>query len=398
MVKRRNILISLGVFIIISSFCLVSFSITKSKPRDDFYRKLDVFAQALVVIEDKYVSLKPPEELIEGALDGVLNSLDSYSQYLTPQAYKDLLVETQGKFAGLGIEIMIVDGALTVVSPLEDSPAFKAGIKPADIIIKINGEPTKGMNLNQAVDKLRGKPKEKVVLTILRDKDLIEIPLVKDIVKIQDIKHALLLDNNIGYIKIAEFRDKTAQDLDKALIRLKKEGMRGLIIDLRNNPGGLLDSAIDIVSRFLEEGKLIVTMRSRDQAPEVFKASADTIKILKTPMAVIINKGSASGSEIFAAALRQNDRARLLGETTFGKGSVQTIFPLSDGSALRLTTATYYTPLNDNINERGVTPDIIMKDDHNQDDDSSTQNKQFDYKKDPIIVRAWDLVQAQSVK
>lgn len=372
--------------------------------RDELYKELEIFAEGLAVIENKYVEKKPSHDLIYGAMSGMLLALDSYSQFLTPDDYKNLLVETEGKFGGLGIEITIRDGLLTIVSPIEDTPAWNKGIEAGDIIVKINGDLTKNITLHEAVNRLRGDPGTDVTLTLLREKTktLEDITLTRDIIKIKDIKHAMILENRIGYIKIAEFREKTADDLAKALKRLSKEGMDGLIIDVRYNPGGLLTSAIDISSQFVEDGKVIVSTKSRSEPERIYTSVPFRTKYLDIPIIVIINKGSASGSEILAAALRDNNKAILLGETSFGKGSVQTIIPLSDGSAMRLTTSKYYTPNGTSIHEKGIDPDIVMEREVSEETEKAKKEedifkrvereKEFDYKKDPDIVRAIDLL------
>ncbi len=367
--------------------------------RDALYKELEIFAEGLAVIEDEYVDQESPQDLVYGAMRGMLVSLDSYSQFLTPEDYKNLLVETEGKFGGLGIEITLKDGLLTIITPLEDTPAWKAGIKAGDIIVKIDGELTKEITLNEAVKKLRGKPGTEVTITVWREKEreVKDITITRDVIKIQDIKRALILEDGIGCIKIAEFRETTARDLDKALEKLNQQGLNALIIDVRNNPGGLLNSAIDIASRFLADGKTIVSTQSRSEAESTYKSLPFGHKYLKIPIVVLINKGSASGSEIVASALRENKRAILLGETTFGKGSVQTILPLSDGSALRLTTSKYYTPGGVSIHEKGVEPDIEVTD--NNPDKTVTdvfeeldRKKDYDYRQDYQMLRALDLI------
>jgi len=375
------------------------FSLNEEKERDELYRELEIFAEGLAVIEKKYVEDKSAQDLIYGAMGGVLMSLDSYSQFLTPDDYKNLLIDTEGKFGGLGIEITIRDGLLTIISPIEGTPAWEAGIKAGDIIIKIDGELTKGITLNEAVKKLRGKPGTEVTITILREKDrkVKDVTIVRGIIKIKDIKHSLILEDNIGYIKIAEFREKSSQDLGKALEALDKKGLKALIIDVRHNPGGLLSSAIDISSRFIPDGKVIVSTKSRDEPERVYKSVALKKKYLDIPIVVLINKGSASGSEILASSLRDNGRAILLGETTFGKGSVQTIVPLSDGSAMRLTTSKYYTPKGTSIHEKGVEPDIVVTREVTEEVKEDVfeeleKKKEFDYKKDYQIIRALDLI------
>jgi carboxyl-terminal processing protease len=367
--------------------------------KEEVYKELDLFAEGLAIVEDKFVEKKSFRDLIYGAMEGLLSSLDTYSDFLTPDEYKELLVETEGKFGGLGIEITIKDGLLTVVSPIEDTPAWKAGLKAGDIIVKIDGELTKGITLNQAVKKLRGKPGTKVTLTVLRDKDkrIEDITITRGIIRIKDIKRSLILEDGIGYVRIAEFRENTAQDLKKTLKNLEKKGLKGLILDVRNNPGGLLSSAIEVANLFLENGKVIVSTKSRTEEEKIYKSFPALGKYLDIPLVVLINKGSASGSEILASSLRENNRAILLGEPTFGKASVQTIVPLSDGSALRITTARYYTPLERSIQEKGVEPDIFVEEKEvkvKEDVFEKLEKKEklFNYKKDYQIVRALDLI------
>ncbi|MDD5194897.1 MAG: S41 family peptidase [Candidatus Omnitrophica bacterium] len=398
--KKR--LIAAVVILAISLSCYwMGFSLGKEK--EEVYKELDIFAEALAVIDKKYTEEKKPQELIYGALTGLLASLDSYSEFLTPEEYKDLLIETEGRFGGVGLEITLKDGLLTVVSPLEDTPASHAGIKPGDVVVKIDGQLTKNITLHEAVKKMRGAPGTSVTLTILREKNkkVEDITLIRGIIKIKDITRAQLLEEGIGYIKIAEFREKTSKDLAAALLTLKQAGLRGLILDVRNNPGGLLDSAVEVASLFLDEGKVIVSTRSRGEKEEIYRGAKDAQKYLDIPIAVLISKGSASGSEIVAAALREHSRAILIGETTFGKGSVQSVIPLSDNSALRLTTARYYTPKGNSIHEKGVAPDVAVSEEennNNQKKDAAVfeklENKEdkFDYKKDNTITKALDLL------
>ncbi|MBN3041085.1 MAG: S41 family peptidase [Candidatus Omnitrophica bacterium] len=403
------------MFMIVVVFSL-SFSVSSfTKGRDDLYKELEIFAEGLAVIEKKYVEEKEPHDLIYGAMSGMLLSLDSYSQFLTQEDYEDLIVETEGKFGGLGIEITIRNGLLTIVSPIEDTPAWNAGVEVEDIIVKIDGELTKGITLHEAVDTLRGDPGTEVTITVLHEKDktLEDITITRDIIKIKDIKYATVLEDGIGYVRIAEFREKTSDDLAVALKELSDKGLEGLIIDVRYNPGGLLSSAIDISSQFIEEGKTIVSTKSRSEKERVYTSVPFKKKYLDIPIIVLINKGSASGSEILAAALRENNKAILLGETSFGKGSVQTIIPLSDGSAMRLTTSKYYTPNGTSIHEKGIDPDIEVaremiektednvfenlkekeKDNNNKENPEKEPLKhEFDYKKDNQILRALDLL------
>jgi len=407
--KKKIVLVTI-VFLMTNVFSYYTgYSIAKEK--DAVYKELDVFAEGLSIIEKKHVVEKKPQDLIYGAMQGLMSSLDAYSQFLTPDDYKDLLTETEGQFGGLGIELTVKDGLLTIVTPMEDTPASAAGIEAGDLIVKINGEITKNITLTEAVKKLRGEPGTKVDIEILKEKDktLKDVSITRAIIKVQDIKRATVLENNIGYLKIAEFREKTAADLDKALSSLLSKKIKGLIVDVRNNPGGLLYSAIEISSRFLENGKTVVSTKTRGEGEKIYTANAAAVKILDIPIVVLVNKGSASASEILSAALRENKRAVLVGETTFGKGSVQTIIPLTDGSALRLTTSMYYTPSGLCINEKGVTPDIEIASSQKAEEEDGTKKKEqevfekvdqakagaqekFDYKKDTQLLRALDLV------
>lgn len=403
---RRKILIGIAIFVITCTF-IYSYrvNISQAKEREDsFYKELDVFAEALAVIEKKYVEEKPPHDLIYGALEGLLASLDSYSEFLNPDEYRELVVDTEGKFGGLGIEITIRDTLLTIVSPIEDTPAWVAGLKPGDIIVKIDGKVTKGITITEAVKKLRGEPGTKVTLTVLKEKDkkIEDVTLVRAIIKIKDIKRAEIIEDGIGYLRISEFRENTARDLDKALQELNKKGLKAIVIDVRNNPGGLLESAIDVTSRFLETDKVVVSTKSRTEKENVYKSVALKEKYSNMPLVVLVNKGSASASEILASALRDNKKAVIMGETSFGKGSVQTIIPLSDGSALRLTTSRYYTPSGASIHEKGVTPDIVIANGpatEQKEDvfEKLETKKEFDYKKDYPIVRAVDFLKGMLV-
>ena len=394
--KRRSIVFIVILAVIISSYQV---GLSFGKDKDELYRGLEIFAEGLVLIESKYVEEETAEDLIYGAMKGIALSLDPYSQFLTPDDYKNLLVETEGKFGGLGIEITMKHGLLTIISPIEDTPAWKAGIEAGDIIIKIDGEMTKDITLNGAVKQLRGDPGTKVILTVVRDESrkVEDITIVRGIIKIKDIKRPMILEDGVGYVKIGEFRESTSKDLSKALEKLDKEGLEALIIDVRNNPGGLLNSSIDISSKFLSNGEVVVSTDSRNEEKRIYRSEFFGKKYLNIPIVVLVNKGSASASEILAAALRENNRAVLIGETTFGKGSVQTILPLSDGSAMRLTTSKYYTPNGESIHEKGIEPDIIIPKENVEKTEEDVfedldKKKEFDYKKDNQIVRALDLV------
>ncbi len=384
---------------------------TQQKKKNELYKQIELFSDVLAVVQSDYVDEINNKDLIYGSLRGMLASLDPYSQFMDPQAYKDLKVETEGKFGGLGVEITLKDNLLTVVTPYEDTPAWKAGIKPNDRIVKINNEFTRDMALYDAVNKLRGNPGEAVTITVYREqeKKTFDLNIVRDVIKIKDIKSARILENGIGYIQLLEFRENTANDLGVVLEKLKKEGMDCLILDLRNNPGGILDVAINVVEKFIEKNKLVLSTKGRkpDQSAEYF--SHFNNPILDMPIVVLINGGSASGSEIVAGALQDYKRAIVMGTKSFGKGSVQTVIPLSDDSALKLTTSKYFTPLGRQIHGIGVVPDIIVEesaaDAANNDkkpekileEMEKSPEQEFNYKSDLQIVRAADVLKAVKI-
>jgi len=325
------------------------------------YEDLKLFNEVLTQIENNYVDEKPTNLLIKGAIKGMVGTLDPYSQYLDTEAAKLMKSETKGEFGGLGIRITVKDKFITVITPLPGTPAFKAGILPGDKIIKINGKSAEGITLLDAVKKLRGKPGTKVKITIAREKKVFDLEITRDKIKIESVpKHqAKMFEHGIGYIKITEFNEKTPDDFRNAYAELEKQGLNGLILDLRNNPGGLLTSAVEVAKEFLTEGELIVYTKGR-RPDSNFKFVATKNNHKKIPLVVLVNEGSASGSEIVAGAIKDHRRGILLGEKTFGKGSVQSLITLSDGSQLRLTTAKYYTPSGVCIHEKGIEPDISV--------------------------------------
>jgi carboxyl-terminal processing protease len=414
---RKKIFIVLVLSLAVFAFVSFAISETEKKKKEDLYRQVELFSDTLAIIQTDYVDETKPKDLIYGALKGMISSLDPHSQFMDPETYNELKVETEGKFGGLGIEITIKDGLLTVVTPIEDTPAWKAGLKTNDRIVKINNELTRDMTLTDAVKKLRGKPGEAVGLTILREaeKKIIEFKIVRDIIKIKDIKEAKILESGIGYIRLAEFRENTAQDINAALEKLTKEGMNSLILDLRNNPGGLLSVAVKVAEKFLEQDKMVVYTKGRKSEQNIEFRSRQSHPILNLPMVVLINEGSASGSEIVAGCLQDYKRAIIMGTKSFGKGSVQTIIPLSDGSALRLTTSRYFTPSGKQIHEKGVVPDIIAeeakfeiaqpKEEKPQDifeeiekkEKPAKEEKVFDYRTDSQLMRAVDVLKAVKI-
>ena len=339
----------------------VKFSFSGIDLSTSTYDELKQFAEILDIIQRNYVKEPDPKELIHGAIKGMLNVLDPHSSYLSPDDFKELQIETKGKFGGVGIEITIKDGWLTVVSPIEDTPAYEAGIKAGDKIVKIDGKSTKDMSMMEAVKLIRGPKGTKVTLTIWREgfKEPKDFVITRDIIIIKSVK-AKTLEPGYGYVRITSFQENTTSELQKALLRLEKENkpLKGIILDLRNNPGGLLDQAVKVADVFLEKG-LIVYIKGRKERID-FKAHPNSHPH-SYPIVILVNEGAASAAEIVAGALQDQHRALLIGTTTFGKGSVQTIIPLEDGSALRLTTALYYTPSGRCIQATGIKPDLALR-------------------------------------
>ncbi|HXG51322.1 MAG TPA: S41 family peptidase [candidate division Zixibacteria bacterium] len=343
-------------------------------PRQD-YESLEAFANILSIVKKNYVEEVDTQNLVNGAITGMLSSLDPHSAYLTPDLYKELQMDTQGRFGGLGIEITIKNGVLTVVSPIEDTPAFKAGIKPGDMIFKIEDEFTKDMTLVDAVKRMRGPKGTKINISIKREgiPELITLTLVRDTIRVQSVR-SRVLEEGYGYIRLAQFQERSDRDMQKALEKLtaEKGGLKGLVLDLRNNPGGLLTQAVRVSDLFLDSGLIVYTEgRVESQRHKYFAQKEGTW--LGFPMVVLVNSGSASASEIVAGALQDHKRAVVLGTKTFGKGSVQTILPLDDNSALRLTTARYFTPKGRSIQASGIVPDIVL--DNNPPDGKAEERK-----------------------
>ncbi len=344
---------------LILSFFLISVTliVPHISPADNLYDPLKEFSQVLTLVEQNYVRKVDRKELIKGAIEGMLRSLDPHSLYLDKEAFKEMQIETSGEFTGIGIEITMRNGRLTVVSPIEDTPAYKAGLKAGDIILRIDGEPTQDISLLEAVKKIRGPKGTKVKLTILHKNSHtpIEVTIVRDKIPVHSVK-SHLLGNSYLYLRITNFNSNTTKELLKAINKHRKH-LRGIILDLRNNPGGLLDQAVSVADVFLSKGLIVYTKGRTPESKMSFSAKPQPTDI-KCPMVVIINAGTASASEIVAGALQDQHRALIIGERSFGKGSVQTIIPLYDGSAIKLTTAKYYTPSGRSIQARGILPDI----------------------------------------
>lgn len=330
---------------------------------DNTYKELATFANVLAIVQKNYVEPVSTKHLINGAITGMLASLDPHSAYLTPQLYRDLEVETRGSFGGLGIEVTIRNEILTVVSPIEGTPAYRAGVKSGDQIIKINNEFTKGMTLTDAVQRMRGPKGSKINLTLHRNgvPELFKVTLTRAVITIKSVK-SKELSHSYDYIRITSFEQGTGAGVKKAIEKFKKEShghIKGLVLDLRDNPGGLLDQAVQVGNDFLDGGLVVYTQgRNPNQRQKYF--SHRKKHFVDYPMVVLVNGGSASASEIVAGALQDQRRALIVGTQTFGKGSVQTILPLDNHSALRLTTARYYTPRGRSIQAVGITPDIIV--------------------------------------
>ncbi len=368
--SKKTFVLGLAVLALLG-VCSVGISQVTNQNKKDLYSQVELFSYALTTIQSEYVDEKSPKELIYGALRGMLSSLDPHSQFMNPDEYKNLKTETEGKFGGLGIEISIKDDLLTVISPVEDSPAWRAGIKAGDRIVKIGHDVTRDMSLDDAVKKLRGDPGTRVTITILRESDdsVQDFVITREIIHVDDVKDPRIIDDHIGYVRLTEFRENSYKELHQALKKLKAKGDDSLVLDLRNNPGGLLDVAVKIAEDFLPAGKTIVSTKGRHSSEDFMaKSENNSGEFLDWPMAVMINEGSASGSEIVAGALRDNKRAVLVGVKSFGKGSVQSVIPLPDGSGLRLTTARYFTPSGVCINGTGITPDVVVKENASKED------------------------------
>jgi carboxyl-terminal processing protease len=332
-----------------------------SAKSEETYEELKVFSDVIELIEREYVDEVDTKELIQKAIQGMVQSLDPHSSLLPLEAYEDLRIDTKGKFTGIGIHITMQDGFVTVISPIEDTPAYKAGIKARDRIIKVDGESTR--DLREAVKMMRGPKGTKVVVTILRErvKKPLEFELIRDVIPIQSVK-SIKLEPGYGYIRLSNFTGTTTNEMEKALDKLENSDvpLKGLILDLRNNGGGLLNQSIKVSDLFLDDGKILSIKGRNKKNTKVFKASASG-KARDYPLVVLINGGSASASEIVAGALQDHKRALILGTTSFGKGSVQTVETLRDGAGLKLTIARYYTPNDRSIQAKGIEPDIYLK-------------------------------------
>jgi len=373
------------------------------------YENLRLFTEVLSIVQSQYVDEVAPKDIIYNAIKGTLRGLDPHSSFLDPEMYREMQVETSGSFGGLGIEITLRDDVLTVVAPIEGTPAYRAGIQPGDRILKIEGLSTKDMQLSDAVKRMRGKPGSKITISIVREgwaepKDFF---ITREQIRVQSVR-ANQLEPGIEYIRLRQFQEQTANDLEVSLDKYVKEGkIQGLVLDLRNNPGGLLTSAVEVTEKFLESGKLVVYTEGRVRNQNMrFSSNAKRV-FSDFPIVVLLNQGSASASEIVAGALQDWGRAVVIGTQSFGKGSVQTIIPLSDGSGLRLTTAKYFTPKGRSIHGKGITPDIIVEApkpapvaagaDAPVPTPPVSETPQEQLKRDPQLQRGLDLLKAMKI-
>ncbi len=338
-------------------------SASKSTDTGATYENLKLFTEVLSIVQSQYVDEVPPKDLIYSAIRGTLRGLDPHSSFLDPDMYREMQVETSGTFGGLGIEITLKDDVLTVVSPIDGTPAHRAGLHSGDRIVKIEGISTKDMSLPDAVKRMRGKPGTKVTISIMREgwTEPKEFTITREQIHVQSVR-SQELEPGIGYIRLRQFQEQTPADLDGALETFARNGkLQGLVLDLRNDPGGLLTAAVEVTEKFLDDGKLVVYTEGRVRNQSMRFTAHAKRPYLDFPIVVLVNQGSASASEIVAGALQDWGRGIVLGTQTFGKGSVQTIIPLSDGSGLRLTTAKYFTPKGRSIHGKGIPPDIVVE-------------------------------------
>jgi len=335
---------------------------TNADTSADTYRALSLFGDVFSKVKEDYVEPVEDDKLIEAAVNGMLTSLDPHSGYMNAKSFRDMQIQTRGEFGGLGIEVTMENGLVKVVSPIDDTPAAKAGIKPGDLIVQLDNEPVQGMTLEEAVEKMRGPVNSSIKLTIRRGKEQpFEVSLKRATIKIQSVRSEIF--DNIGYIRISSFSEQTDDGVKAAMAKFKDKlgkNLQGIVLDLRNNPGGLLDQAVAVSDDFLDRGEIVSTRGRRAEDVQRFNSHGHDL-VAGVPMVVLINGGSASASEIVAGALQDHHRGVLLGTRSFGKGSVQTIVPLGSHGAMRLTTARYYTPSGRSIQARGIDPDIVVE-------------------------------------
>jgi len=368
-IRNQNRIAIALLAMLVSSVFTISFaqtepeSLTADKEHSLPLEQLRNFSDIFARIKSDYVEQVSDKELLENAIRGMLSGLDPHSTYLDTDEYKELRIGTTGQFGGLGIQVGMEDGYIKVISPIDDTPAYKAGIKAGDLIIRLDNKPVKDLGLNDAVDLMRGKPGTSIKLSVIREGEdgPVEFKLKRAIIKVKSVK-SHLIEPGFGYVRISTFQSKTASHLGNAIKQLVKKNtapLDGLIVDLRNNPGGVLNAAADVSDLFIEKGKLVYTQGRTDESYFEFTATPDDI-LNKAPIVVLINGGSASASEIVAGALQDHHRAIIMGEKSFGKGSVQTIQELRSGGAVKFTTARYFTPSGRSIQAEGIVPDIIL--------------------------------------
>jgi carboxyl-terminal processing protease len=358
--RRAGLILLAGVVVAPAQVAAQAETATEPLPLEQLRTFADIFGR----IKANYVEPVEDKELLENAIRGMVSGLDPHSNYLDAEDYKDLQVGTKGEFGGLGIEVGMEDGFVKVIAPIDDTPAQRAGLRSGDLIVRLDDTPVKGLSLNDAVKLMRGKPGSSIALTVIREGEEkpLKILVVRDIIKVASVK-GRLLDKQYGYLRISQFQSHTTSDLLKVLQRLEKESegsLEGIVLDLRNNPGGVLNAAVSVSDAFLKSGLIVYTQGRENESQLRFEAAPDDV-LNGAPIVVLVNEGSASASEIVAGALQDQKRAIIMGTQTFGKGSVQTIIPISDSAAVKLTTARYYTPSGRSIQAEGIKPDIELE-------------------------------------
>jgi len=361
--KEKNLKSGLLVLLALVASLFVGVSNFEAAAGKETYDRLKLFSEVLSLVESNYVDDVDSGKLVQGAIRGMLKELDPHTAFMTEDMFKEMQVDTKGEFGGLGITIGLKNDVLTVIAPIEDTPAWRAGIKPGDQILKVDGESTKDMTIENAVKRMRGVPGTSVTIAVMREdfKEARDFTIVRDVIKLKSVK-SRVIDNAVGYLRVTQFQERTDTELEAALAALWSQTppLKGLILDLRNNPGGLLEQAVLVSGAFLDKGKLVVYTKGRKANNNVEYKVRGGRGRTDFPMVVLVNHGSASAAEIVAGALQDWGRAVILGVDTFGKGSVQTVIPLEDGSGLRLTTAKYYTPKGRSIQNTGIKPDIVV--------------------------------------
>ncbi|MBN2332088.1 MAG: S41 family peptidase [Deltaproteobacteria bacterium] len=361
--RGKSLLLAVGLMVLVMvALNTLMGSSSVAREADVPYEDIKRYTDALSLVQQHYVEPVDVKKLVYGSIKGMLSDLDPHSSFMPPEMFKEMQVETHGSFGGLGIEITIRDGVLTVVSPIEDTPAFRAGIKAGDRIIKIDDELTKDMTLMEAVRKMRGPKGTEITISIMRSglNELMDVKIIRDIIRIVSVKTKMLSDT-IGYVRLTQFQERTSADMAKKIDELEEPGpLQGLVLDLRNNPGGLLNQAVQVSDYFLKDGLIVYTDGRRKEQNMKYYAHDDGTEE-DYPIVVLVNGGSASASEIVSGALQDHKRAVIMGVASFGKGSVQTIIPLDDGAAIRLTTSLYYTPNGRSIQAKGIEPDITVE-------------------------------------